>query len=100
MNDLEEEIHLKGANGIDIGMMKLYLLLYADDIVLFAISPTELQQLLDILQNNCTRYRLTVNTAKTKIMIFRKGGRIPNVLRFTNNGEDIEIILRNSRTWE
>ena len=94
LNDLEEEIHLKGANGIDIGMMKLYLLLYADDIVLFANSPTELQQLLDILQNYCTRYRLTVNTAKTKIMIFRKGGRIPNVLRFTYNGEDIEIVKK------
>ena len=62
-------------------MMKLFLLLYAD-IVLFAISPSKLQQLLVILQNYCIRYRLIMNTAKTKIMIFRKGSRVPNDLMF------------------
>ena len=35
LNDLEEEVHLKVANGVDIGMMKLFLLLHADDIVRF-----------------------------------------------------------------
>ena len=99
MNDLEEEIHLKGANGTDIGMMKLYLLLYADDIVRFANSPTELQQLLDILQNYCTRYRLTVNTAKTKIMIFRKGVEYL-MFKGLRIMEKTLKLLRNSRTWE
>ena len=51
LNDLEEEINLKGADGIDIGMIKLFLLLYADDIVLFAHSPDKLQSLLETLQN-------------------------------------------------
>ena len=32
-NDLEEELRLKGGDGIDIGMLKLVLLLYADDII-------------------------------------------------------------------
>ena len=36
VNDLEQELDDKGVNGIDIGMVKLLLLLYADDIVLFA----------------------------------------------------------------
>lgn len=27
-------------------------------------------------------------------MIFRKGGRTPNVLRFTYSGEDIEIVKK------
>ena len=80
LNDLEEEINLKGADGIDIGMVKLFLLLYADDIVLFAHSPDELQSLLETLQNYCIRWKLTVNTSKTKIVIFRKGDRLPRDL--------------------
>ena len=39
----------------------------------FADSADELQSLLEILQNYCQRWRLTVNTSKTKIVIFRKG---------------------------
>ena len=35
LNDLENELIQKGAGGFDIGMLKLYLLLYADDIVIF-----------------------------------------------------------------
>ena len=92
LNDLEEEINLKGADGIDIGMVKLLLLLYADDIVLFAYSSDELQSLLETLQNYCIRWKLTVNTSKTKIVIFRKGGRLPRDLRFIYNGEEIEIV--------
>ena len=36
LNDLEEEFINKGSEGIDIDMLKLFLLLYADDIILFA----------------------------------------------------------------
>ena len=36
LNDIGREYILKGAEGIDIGMLKLFLLLYADDIILFA----------------------------------------------------------------
>ena len=70
LNDLEEEINLKGADGIDIGVVKLFLFLYADDIVLYAHSPDELQSLLETLQKYCIRWKLTVNTSKTKIVIF------------------------------
>ena len=36
LNHIEREHILKGTEGIDIGMLKLSLLLYADDISLFA----------------------------------------------------------------
>ena len=94
LNDLEEEITSNGANGVDIGMMKLFLLLYADDIVLFANTPDELQHLLDILKDYCARNRLTVNTSKTKVVIFRKGGRIPTDLTFKYYGDVIEIVSK------
>ena len=54
-------------------MVKLFLLLYADDIVLFADSADKLQSLHNILENYCSRWKLTVNTSKTKILIFRNG---------------------------
>ena len=57
------------ADGLDIGMVKLFVLLYVDDIVLFAHSPDELQRLLETLQKYCIRWKLTVDTSKTKIII-------------------------------
>ena len=63
INDMEQELENNGVNGIDIGMFKLLLLLYADDIVLFGNTSEELQKSLDILEEYCNRWRLTVNTS-------------------------------------
>ena len=43
LNDLESELATKGPEGINIGMLNLYMLLYADDIVLFGKTPEDLQ---------------------------------------------------------
>ncbi|MCU7800988.1 MAG: hypothetical protein KZQ70_12815 [gamma proteobacterium symbiont of Lucinoma myriamae] len=37
LNDLEEEYQIKGGEGIDLGMLKLYLLLYDDDYIFCGI---------------------------------------------------------------
>ena len=92
VNDLEQELDDKGVNGIDIGMVKLLLLLYADDIVLFAKTAEELQKSLDILEEYCDRWKLTVNKSKTKIVIFRKRGRLPANLQFNYKGSKIDIV--------
>ncbi len=68
---------LGGADGIDIGMAKLFLLLYADDIVIFSETAEGLQTGLNILFDYCQRWKLTVNINITKVMVFRKGGRLP-----------------------
>ena len=87
---------LKGYNGVDLSMLKIYLLLYADDIVLFSESEQDLQFGLNILDEYCEyeRWKLTVSTDKTKIMIFRKGGRHNRNIGFTFNGKNIEIISK------
>ena len=36
INDLDDEIIHRRVGGVDIGMLKLFILLYADDIVLLA----------------------------------------------------------------
>ena len=92
VNYLEQELGNNCVNGIDIGMVKLLLLLYADDIVLFDKTPDELQKSLDILGAYCDRWKLTVNITKTKVVIFRKGGRLPINLQFTYKGSNIEFV--------
>ena len=71
-------------------MFKIFLLLYAD-IVIFANTPEELQNGLDILYDYCLRWKLTINNNKTKVIIFRKGGLLPRNLTFTYNGIPSEI---------
>ena len=38
------------------------------------------------------RWKLTVNTDKTKIMVFRKGGRLPKNLNFNYRNVSIEMV--------
>ena len=82
----------KGFEGVDIGMLRLYLLLYADDIVLFAESEQELQKGLNLLEEYSDKWKFQVNVNKTKVMIFRKGGRIKQNLSFTYKDEKLEIV--------
>ena len=59
--------------GIDIITVKTFMLLYADDIVIFGNSAEQLQDSLNLLSNYCQRWKLTVNINKTKVLVFRKG---------------------------
>ena len=97
LNDLEDEFYLKGSTGVDIGMLKFFLLLYADDIIIFANTAQELQINLDILAEYCNRNRLVVNTGKTKIMIFRRAGILPRNMKFYYN--DVELLIVNKFSY-
>ena len=50
--------------------LKFVVLLYADDMVLFAESMEELQDLLDKLQIYCSQWKLKVNSEKSNVVIF------------------------------
>ena len=67
-------------------MVKMFMLLYADDIVFFANSPEELQLGLDLLSDYCKRWKLTINVSKTKVLIFRNGGMLPGDISFNYDG--------------
>lgn len=92
VNDIESHFMDKGSEGVDIYTFKLFLILYADDIVIFAKSSKELQEHLDFLSDYCSKWRLMVNTNKTKIMIFRKGGSIPYNVSFHYEGSQLDIV--------
>ena len=81
LNDLEGFL-LRGNNfGIKIFdyslqcYLKLVVLLYADDMVLFAESMEELQDLLDKFQIYCSQWKLKVNSEKSKVVIFGDNSR-------------------------
>ena len=76
LNDLEYELSIPNA-GIDIGYMKLMLLMYADDVVIFANSAESLQAEIDRLYIYCMKWKLSINVEKTKVCVFRKGTRLP-----------------------
>ena len=79
-------------DGLEVDMLKIFILLYADDIVVFANTPEELQRGLNMLNEYCKRWKLTINIAKTKILVFRKGGILPRNIPFTYNGAPLEIV--------
>ena len=94
LNDLESVLAESGINGIDVDNFKLFLVLYADDIIIFANNAEELQHNLNVFHEYCKRWKLVVNVDKTKVMIFRKGGRLPNNISFHYNDIAIEIVSK------
>jgi hypothetical protein len=93
VNDVEKEFEMNGMEGLTVDILKLLLLLYADDMVILANSADDLQLGLNILCDYCNRWRLKVNTNKTKIMIFHKA-RLAQNLEFKLGDFVLEIVNR------
>ena len=77
--------------GISINHICFFLLLFADDMILFTKFPTELQTLLNKLQTYSTEWGLRVNTKKTKICIFENRRSQHNQLWYYD-GEPLDIV--------
>ena len=71
--------------------LKLFILLYADDTVIFEKSETDLQKTLNVFESYCDEWKLTVNISKTKIMIFSRG-RQSKRFHFFFNSTELEIV--------
>ena len=56
--------------GVIINGQNLNNLRYADDTILITNNPQDLQTLLDLVDKECNKMGLNINTAKTKIMSF------------------------------
>ena len=64
---------------------------YADDLALMAESIPEMKRMLLILEEYCEENKLTINTKKTKILVFKRGP-LPNEAKFHIYGKEIEIV--------
>ena len=89
--DITEAIHLLCDNDDIEVYFKLYLLLYADDMVILAESQEQLQTALNSMYLYCQTWKLEVNPAKTKVVIFAKR-KVKEIPVFRYNGENIALV--------
>lgn len=99
LNDLEQYLDLKGAQGIPCETLddqlhvylKVLILLYADDTVILSDNNNDLQEALNIFEQYCEEWKLTVNIEKTKVLIFANG-RLSKHDKFFFKGKTLEIV--------
>ena len=90
INDIAQNMHANFDEIFTVNELRLFILLYADDAVIFAKSPRVLQSLLHDLEAYCLRWGLKINTSKTKAMIFEKGR--PTKYDFYLNNVKLELV--------
>ena len=98
LNDLERYFMINRTGGITAeanaehiySYLKIFILLFADDTVLFSNSQDILQGMLNLFENYCDEWQLTVNVSKTKILIFTSG-RYARNLKFFFKGNELEL---------
>ena len=67
---------VNGCKRIDIGILKLFLLVHVGNIVIVSETEQGLQLGLDVLSKYCEKWKLVVNVNKIKNMVFRKHVRL------------------------
>ena len=93
INTVADYVRRKGRHGVQMvpGMKEVFLLLFADDVVLISTTPVGLQNQLDNLQLISKSLNLKVNTDKTKVMVFRRGGHLASGEKWFLEGTRLEI---------
>ena len=100
LNDLEsfilsadvEPINLEYQNDEVLVYLKLLLLLYADDTVIFSDNEENFRKSLDSFYEYCLMWKLKVNFDKTKIIIFNKQYTTGIPIQFKLGEHEIEVI--------
>lgn len=93
INDLSKYLKEEGLTGVSItGRRDVLAIKYADDTALLASTRGQAQKTLDALKRYCDSNELIINVNKTKIMVFRKGGRLSKAIKFFLQGQAIEIV--------
>ena len=91
INDLNDDIiDLKAPILCDTRISHL---LYADDLLLLSTSESELQQNINQVNEFCSRWGLSINPDKSKIMIFTKNGQVKkNGFKFLVGDKHLECV--------
>ena len=97
LNDLESFMANNGATGINLDLrydqltifLKIFVLLYADDTVIFGTDQNQFQANLDLIFEYATTWKLDINYDKIKIMNF--GTRNDNRFEFKLGTHAISI---------
>ena len=71
--------------------LKLFILLYADDTVIFSDNENDLQHALNAFADYCDTWKLKINVSKTKVMTISKGN-VRNRKIFSIGNEQLENV--------
>ena len=73
-------------------MLKMFMLLYADDTTVCSESAEGLQQALDALSDYCDKWSLQVTVDKTKVVVFSRG-KIRKMPTVKYKGQSLEVVF-------
>jgi hypothetical protein len=68
------------------------IILYADDVVMLGKTVDKLQEAMNVMSSEARKCGLEINIEKTKMMKFRKGGRLSRMDEFYINGHQIPFV--------
>ena len=91
VNDITHSINTNLDGIFTVEDTKLFILMYADDQVIFSTNAESLQSMLNDVNNYCHHSRLKINTSKTKIVIFEKC-RQQTSYKFYLHGSELEQV--------
>ena len=94
INELALEIINNGKHGVTLSpdLIELFILLFADDIVLLAETAVGLQNQLNNLYRAASQLELKVNMDKSNIIVFRKGGFLGRYERWIYGSSEITVV--------
>ena len=96
INEVATKIKELGRHGVQFmpGLIEQFIILFADDIALMSSTAQGLQHQLNLLYNMCNQLALEINTAKTKVMVFRKGGFLGRNEKWYLGQEEVEVVKK------
>lgn len=92
IDDVDDVWTKREKGGAVVEKVKIRVLKFADDIAVVAENARELGKMLKSLEKYVKKNGLTVNTDKTKIIVFRNGGKRKKNESWNFNGIDLEVM--------
>ena len=92
LNDLQDNLFEGGSKGINLWDITICALLYADDLVLIAETEYDLKLQMDILGNYAHKYKMEINSKKTKVMIFNERNKTKSETAFSKIGTHVIMV--------
>ena len=87
-----DDLHDALGEGVSVGDREIRCLLFADDVVVVASTVVALQRMIDRLWDYCGAWGLDLNLNKSKIMVFRNGGKPSCKEKWTYGGQQLEVV--------
>ena len=87
---------LEGITGMEVGcrlgILRINILAYADDLVLIADNQSNLAKLYDILDERMRQLQLSINKVKSKAMIFGQSKRLGKTAELVMGSDIFEVV--------